>query len=95
MTKLSELGKGNPRQFFLTVGVCCAYGLLLGGLIVFNARKPGAKDEAGTFDTAAINFPAWNAKDGNKAAPANIAFPIQELHRKAKNLPIEIFSDLN
>jgi hypothetical protein len=65
------------------------------GVIVFNAQKPSAKDEAGTFDIVVIDFPAWNAKDTNKAAPANTAFPIQELHRKAKNLPTEIFGDLN
>jgi len=95
MTKLYELRKGNPRQFFLTVGVCCAYGLLLGGLIVLNAQKPSAKDEAAAFDTAVIDFPASNAKDANKAALANTAFPIQELHRKAKNLPVENFGDLD
>lgn len=85
----------NPRQFLFIVGAFCAYGLLVGSLIVLNASNPLAKGEA-TFDTATIDFPASNAAPAAKAAsPRTAAFPIQELQRKARDLPVEIFPDLN
>ena len=85
----------NSGQFFFIVGAFCAYGLLIGSLIVFSASNPLAKGEA-TFDTATMDFPASNAEPAAKAAsPRTATFPIQELHRKAKDLPVEIFPDLN
>lgn len=87
--------KGNSRQLLLTVGTFCTYGLLVGGLIALNARNPIASEKA-MFDTATIDFPASNAGPAEKAASlAYTVFPIQELHRKAKNLPIEVFADPN
>lgn len=85
----------DSRQFFLIVGAFCAYGLLIGSLIVLNASNPLAKGEA-TFDTATMDFPASNAEPASGAgSPHTAAFPIQELHRQAKELPVEIFPDLN
>lgn len=85
----------DSRQFFLIVGAFCAYGLLIGSLIVLSASNPLAKGEA-TFDTATMDFPASNAEPASRAgSPRTAAFPIQELHRQAKELPVEIFHDLN
>ncbi|MGL4263278.1 MAG: hypothetical protein ACRCV5_14035 [Afipia sp.] len=82
----------STRRFVLVAGAFCAYGLLVGGLIVLNASNPHAKGEA-TFDTATMDFPSSNAAPAAKAAIA--ALPIQELHRKAANLPVEVFTDPN
>ncbi|MBX9820345.1 hypothetical protein [Afipia birgiae] len=85
----------NSRQFFLIVGAFCAYGLLIGSLIVLSASNPLARGET-TFDIATIDFPASNAEPAAKAvAPRTAALPIQELQRKARDLPVEIFPDLN
>lgn len=81
----------SKRQFTFVIGAFCAYILLVGSLIVLNASNPHAKGEA-TFDTATMDFPASNTVPGAKAAsPSRAAFPIQELHSKAKSLPIEGF----
>lgn len=85
----------HPRQFFFVVGAFCAYGLLVGSLIVLNASNPLAKGEA-AFDTATVDFPASNAEPAVRVASRHTAaFPIQELQHQAKELPVEIFPDLN
>lgn len=83
----------NSRQFFLIVGAFCAYGLLIGSLIVLSASNPLARGQT-TFDTATIDFPASNAEPAAKAVVPRTA-ALQELQRKARDLPVEIFPDLN
>ena len=82
----------STRRFVFIVGAFCAYGLLAGGLIILNANNPHAKGEA-TFDTVTMDFPSSNAAPAARAAIA--ALPIQELHRKTTNLPVEVFADPN
>lgn len=87
MTKLSV----SNRRFTFVIGAFCAYILLVGSLIILNAGNPHAKGEA-TFDTATMDFPTSNVVPGEKSASTvKSAFPIQELHSKAKSLPVEIF----
>ena len=80
----------SNRQFTFVIGAFCAYILLVGGLIVLNASNPHAKGEA-TFDTATMDFPASNIAPAKVASSSKAAFPVQELHSRAKNLPIEGF----